>query len=265
MRQELCESEFYQLYFKPNLEKCLRLLEDRQIEQMICYGLGSFMTGFGIVASRYQLALILLIHEELLKNSCPLSTDIEIYDPLFEDEDVDVLTSFSCPKFKLIEQNEHCARKISTTDDNRCALVFMPHMDNGFYNNLLGANWDANSLSKLVILGNDFKLLCDDPLFAKQLKVRFQYVSRLVNNFSDYEKKKRKRQKKTGSNIETSEVHIKKALIRLLIVDDDDPYYFGGSFSSMAFHLVDNSWLKENARKIEQSRIKDWKCEIIRY
>lgn len=263
MKDELRQSDFYKSQFKPNLLKCLKLLGDRQIEHIICYGLGSFTNGFGIIASRYQLVLILLIHEELIEHGCPLSDEIEIYDPLFKDEDVDILTSYTCPKFRMIEQNEHCARKISTSSDNGCVLVFMPHMDNEFYNNLLGANWHADSLRKLVILGNDFNSFCDDPLLAHQSQARFPYVSQLVNNLSEFRKKKRKRLAKDS---ETNEVPIKRALVQLLLTDEKDTtdIDFDGSFSDMAFHLLDSSWLKENGRRIEQSRIKDWKCEVIR-
>lgn len=270
MKKELRESKFYKSYFKPNLEKCLELLDNRQIEQIICYGLGSFMDGVDMPTSRYQLALILLIHEELVEYGCPLSTHIEIYDPLFTDEDVGILTSLTCPKFKLIEKNEHCARKIITSGDNRCALVYMPHLDNEFYNNLIGANWDADSLSKLILLGNDFELVCDG--LATYIERIVPYVYRLVG-LSDYEEEKQKKKRRKKAKLDTvpEVAHKKKALILLRVLDDDDDKVdvdsnFRAPFSSMAFHLVDNSWLKEHGRRIEQSRIKNWTChKVTRY
>lgn len=261
LKQELIESGFYP-EFKSNLEKCLKSLDGRQIEQMICYGLGSFVNGFSMVAARYQLALTLLLYEELVQQGCPLASDIEIYDPLFDNDDKDVLTSFTCPKFTLIEKNEHCARKVTTSGDNRCVLVFMPHLDNEFYNNLLGANWDADSLSKLVILGNDLALLYNDPFHAKKLKTKFHYVYHLLNNFSEFTKKKRKRVA-TDSDIGTNNSPNGKALIQVPLRENFDELAFGGAFSDLVYHLVNISWLKDNAQKIDRSRLKDWKCDVI--
>lgn len=260
---DLRKSDFYQYEFRPTLEQCSRLLNGREIEQIICYGLGEFTDGWGAQDSRYQLALLILMYEKLLELGHPIKSHIEIYDPGFKEDDKSVLVSIKCPKFKIIEENEHCARKIVTSSKNRCALLYMPHMDIHFYNNILGANWSKDGLSRLVILGNNFSNMAD--YIHPRLKLEIFYVNQLVENFTKATKtsssrKKRKKQQAKPSKINSDDCQVGRALIELLIDDRD---FERGTFSSTAFHLVDTSWLETNSRKIEESRIKDWRCKIM--
>lgn len=261
---DLKASSFYDLEFKPALEKCIRLLGDREIEQIICYGLGEFVTGWLVEDSRYQLALLILMYQELKELGAPIKSYIEIYDPNFTEEDITVLSSFDCPRFKIIKENEQCARKIATSSQDRCALVYMPHMTRECYNNLLGANWSEEGLSKLVILGNHFSSMNDDMIDSSYRR-NFHYLNQLVENFPKDEKlsKSRKRGKRLASrqtDKKQEDCQVGRALIELAVDNDKD---YDGIFFCLAFHLLDKSWLRNNASKIEESRIKDWCCEIV--
>lgn len=224
---DLKETNFYQLEFISILKKSLTILSDRKIEKIVCYGLGSFCDGVD-TTSRYQLALLLLIFEYLDVEDY-LSPVIDIYDPSFSQLDKDTLSSFTRPQFNLIEENEYCAREISTSAPTRCALIYMPHLDKFLYNNLLGANWTKENLYKLVILGNSFQEMIDNE--TKHIrKNQLHYMDQLVIN--------------------------KGALMELTI--DDRPFKHWDIFNSLSFHLISEDWILKNSTKIQQCRIINW-------
>lgn len=252
----LKNSEFYEKDFLSSLNKCLEQLGHRQIEQILCYGLGSFHSGFD-VPSRFQLALLLLMYNHLVELNYPLNEEIELFDPSFDSFDKEILLNFDKPRFKIIVENEYCARKLNSSSST---LIYMPHLDKYLYNNLLGANWSPEDLSKLVVLGNSFQEMIDNEVSSK-CKSDLYYINLLVCNFeSDHvnSAKRRNRATQQRNGCEGSGQD-QKALIELKI-DDSSFGYSGGIFNNLAFHIINETWLKENQNKIQLSRLKGWQC-----
>ena len=78
------QSVYFRFDFSNSLNKCLKNLgTTRHVNSIVCYGLGSFCNGIDS-ASRYQLALLILIHQSLSDISPQLSDTIDIYDPSFK-------------------------------------------------------------------------------------------------------------------------------------------------------------------------------------
>lgn len=245
---KLEKTQFYKCDFLPSLEKCLNKLSNRRsIGSIICYGLGSFCDGIS-VDSRYQLALLILTHRYL--KACPTSSVndcIDIFDPAFKSLDVDTLLSFTEPRFRLIEENEYCARQIECINDKLVTLVYMPHLDKFFYNNLLGANWSPRGLRSLVVLGNCFSAMIDRETDLAKLKSELYYLSKLVQGFESNKKKK--------SNKPANEEELKEKQDILIEIEFDDSEL---SFNNFAFHLINDIWIQNNANIIQQSRHKEW-------
>jgi len=252
---ELRHSSFFNVEFRRTLKECLKKLGDRKIVQVICYGLGSFSNGVD-VASRYQLALLLLIYEYLSEHEGPLHPLIEIFDPSFEQLDKDTLLLFSNPGFKLIENNEYCARRFNSIGDiNSCVLIYMPHLDKYLYNNLMGANWHVGSLTKLLILGNSFHEMVDhEP--TNRCKQQLPYMYTLVHSFSDDIRQPNRRQKEKGSSSTFHSKESANALVELTV--DDGAFKHSDVFNNLAFHLIDTSWIANNSMRVQQSRIANW-------
>lgn len=255
---ELKQSSYFEVDFKSALSKCLDELGGRRIEQIICYGLGSFRNGVDI-ASRYQLALLLLLYEFLIEQGEPLNSTVELYDPSFDELDQYTLSTFIEPTFKLITENEYCARKLITSDKNRCVLIYMPHLDKFFYNNLLGVNWNADSLGRLVVLGNSFHEMIDTETPSKR-RSELYYMNQLVGNFEEKLCSKgtsRKiRNHKIGTSNEASNFEAPVALVEVKI--DDTSFKHSDIFNNLSFHLIDMTWLKTNFTKLKE--LPDWTC-----
>lgn len=249
---ELKNSNFYQIDFLSALGNCVQKLAPRKIEEIVCYGLGSFSNGID-VASRFQLALLVLLFNHLKELGLPLGSVIEAYDPSFDRLDVETLLLFSSPKFKIIKENEYCGREVATANKNRCVLVFMPHLDKYLYNNLLGANWTSGGLSSLVVLGNSFREMIDNEPTSKCV-VELHYLNQLVQNFPPQVKKKKSNAKLRESD--TDKRH--RVLVELAI--DDSSFHHSDIFNSFSIHFVNNQTLEENLEKVEQCKLVNWTC-----
>lgn len=169
---------------------------DRPVPRaIVCLGLGSFATA---AAPRYQMALALLLREELLgldpapahsaqvtpghRSSAGGSvgegggpnqpvTDLDsfsggelsaateaapglcprfcAYDPVFDALERAFLHSRGCAVLTRNHEGRHTAHA-----SHGCTLFFMPHCGRQLYSNLLTANWGAETLARLLILGN---------------------------------------------------------------------------------------------------------------
>lgn len=263
---ELGQTEYFKTHFVKALEDCLTTLgHGRKLEHIVCYGLGTF-SATTEMGSRYQLALLILMHNHLLERGHPLNESIEIYDPFFKDTDKEVLLKFERPKFTLIEKNEFCARELSPTGRAKsCVLFFMPHMICGFYNNLIGANWKRRNLDRLIILGNSFQEMIGTLANWEQLDECLYYVKVLVDNFETVTRpkvnKKLKRKNKLLEPITTTEIvtdNKEKALIEKSIGGEffDDRH----AFNSLAFHLINQQWMAKNPGMIEKYKKRNWTC-----
>lgn len=255
---QLKQSHFYQEKFLVSMNRCLG--SHRKIENIICYGLGSFHNGVDIV-SRYQLALLLLIYDHLLGSGNPINEQIDVYDPSFEDLDKETLKCFSGPRFNILEQNEYCGRDLAQcgSGSNHSTLIYMPHLDKYLYNNLLGSNWFVGNMKKLVILGNSFQEMIDNEIPSK-CRSELYYINALVTNFEldspmgQNSKKRKKILDKKSHQIGPD--YEAKALVEIKI--DDSIFEHGDIFNNLAFHSISQRWLEENSSKLDSSRLNNW-------
>lgn len=260
--EELEKTDYFRTHFVTALEKCLSEIGKRKIELIICYGLGSFCDSVN-VTSRYQLALLILLHKYLLNKGHPLCKPIEIYDPSFQALDLQTLLNFNSPEFTLIQRNEFCARRIDESPpidseacrrEQSCVFFYMPHLDKYLYNNLIGVNWNKVSLRKLVVLGNSFQEMIDNER-AGVASSELHYLNVLVNDFSTSKINKKEKKKNLTSNTPTRK---EKALIETSI--QGESFEHTDIFNSLSFHLFSEKWFVNNAKQIELYNIPDWAC-----
>lgn len=248
--KELQNSDYFQLSFKTSLNKCLEYSREG-VTGIVCYGLGSFYDGVHI-SSRYQLALLILTHQLLAERNQSIDYVIEIYDPSFEQADLDTLASFQKPEFKIISTNEHCARTFSDL-----VLVYMPHLDKFLYNNVLGSNWTEENLAKVVVLGNSFQEMIDCET-ETVCRAQLYYLYTLVRNFnisrSSNNKKSRRDKYNHGGGVVLEETP--KLLVEIPI--DDSSFHHLDIFNSLSFHILRREWLRDNSHRIRESILKDW-------
>lgn len=125
---------------------------------LICYGLGQFSS---CTIARYQLGFLLVLKTMLH------SEHVYIYDPQFSFEEINFLNKLG---LNVLNVNEEAKRVLK-----RKSIFFMPHCDIPLYNNLLWANWNKDTLSELVIIGNSFQSYeLNDA--KRRLKERAKYV-----------------------------------------------------------------------------------------
>ena len=136
------------------------VLKDEQAIEVICFGLGSIDDS---LSSRYQLALLQLVIEGL-----PVGK-LSFFDPVFNAADKKLLAESY--KFNLLDANSQCMHRVSKTT----TIFYMPHCGKALYNNLLYSNWSPSCLSKLVILGNDFRTI-ESLSSDDQMIKRYSYI-----------------------------------------------------------------------------------------
>jgi len=187
------------------------------------------------------------LYQHLLDLRHELSQFVEIYDPSFDDIDRSTLLLFESPKFKIITENELCARSLARERADRVTLVYMPHMDKHFYNNLLGANWSQQGLKSMIILGNSFGEMIDTEIARSRRQRELHYINTLVNNFESNGSDNLHRPAKNKGE---------KALIETKI--DDSSFEHSDVFNNLSFHSVCDIWVQENSPKISLHRLKSW-------
>ncbi|XP_050040838.1 SRR1-like protein [Dermacentor andersoni] len=144
------QSSAYFENFLNVLTKCLCVLPgDTKVSRIVCYGLGNFSA---CVSARFQLALLICIRRQL----SPVS--VEIYDPVFTEKERKILESL---RFAVLVLNDEGKRSVQDR-----TLFYMPHCGTPLYNSVLWANWDADSLGKVVIFGNSFDTMWTNKLDA---------------------------------------------------------------------------------------------------
>lgn len=250
---KLSQSEFFNYNLIPALNKFLHALGKRQVQQLLCYGLGTFHDGVE-KASRYQLALLILIYKNLKERNPSFSHVIEIFDPSFNQKDIVTLGSFEDPKFKISNTNEYCARRLNDFSSGTCVLVFMPHLDKYLYNNLLGANWTVKELSCLTVLGNSFSEMIDHEICSKT-RSKLHYLNSLVSDFQKSNSRSGKNKKGCNKDEPSSNRGNSRALVEIKI---DDNFEQENIFNSLSFHCFDIDWLEHNQSKILQEVQSDW-------
>jgi hypothetical protein len=129
-----------------------QLTDIKKSLKIICYGLGSVDDN---LSSRHQLALLILFIEDIKIHFNEIEIDeIEVYDPLFNQNDLYLLENLL--KFNVPRINTQCMRNI---DNSSTTIFYMPHCPKSLYNNVLYSNWSPSLLNKIIIIGNSFKSL----------------------------------------------------------------------------------------------------------
>jgi hypothetical protein len=147
--------------------------------QMVLYGLGSIENS---EASRLQLALAIL-----MKKDSEWISEIEIYDPVLSPLDREVINRLGCT---CLSHNENARRTAEAP-----TLFYMPHCPMDLYNNVLHANWTADNLNRIVVLGNplsaykrDFKDISISSGHLRRVpKDHLRYIVAIVNDASTCE------------------------------------------------------------------------------
>ncbi|XP_076778520.1 SRR1-like protein [Arvicanthis niloticus] len=136
----------------------------------VCYGLGAFAS---CPTARIQLAFMLLFLEkcQIPRSQCC------VYDPLFTQTEVSVLTSLGVT---VLGENEEGKRNVQ----GQPTVFYMPHCGTALYNNLLWSNWSADALSRVVIIGNSFRGL-EERLLARILQENYPYIAKILNGLEE--------------------------------------------------------------------------------
>jgi len=113
----------------------------RRITRVRCYGLGPPSSS---LSARAQLALL-----PVLLSLLPGAPSAAFYDPVLSDLDKQLIAAAGGTLLTEAAAADH--RVTEST------LFYMPHCDASVYNDVLDANWAAESLPELAILGNSFE------------------------------------------------------------------------------------------------------------
>jgi len=123
------------------VERVRELLGDRELLEIVCYGVGTFAREESRSA-RVQLALALLLRE-----ACAHELPLSFFDPACGEHEAEALAALGVRQLDSNDQGLRCVQGPT--------LLFMPHCPLQLYSNLLWANWGPR-LADLVILGNTF-------------------------------------------------------------------------------------------------------------
>ncbi|RUS34267.1 hypothetical protein BC938DRAFT_481524 [Jimgerdemannia flammicorona] len=118
------------------------------LHDIVCYGVGSMHQSRN---AQFQFALMLIMRETL-----QIDGKVYIFDPVMTHIDRQLLEHYGV---ELISENEQAKRAV-----HAMTLFYMPHCNKVLYSNLLSANWNAQALEKVVIIGNRFGFQTDSHL-----------------------------------------------------------------------------------------------------
>ena len=120
---------------------------------IVSLGVGRFAVSR---AARYQLALALLLRDELL--SADESEPLHAFDPAWSALELRYMRE-RAGRCAVRPHNE--AGRIALPGEGRC-LFLVQHCPRALYSNLLEAHWGPEGLSRLIVLGNSFAALADN-------------------------------------------------------------------------------------------------------
>lgn len=146
----MLENSPYKKILHNGLKKSLSTLNAHVVPVIVCYGLGNFSINR---CAQYQLAALLTMKS--LYNS-----QVLIYDPVFYDKEIEILTSL---ELKMIDNNEIGKRKCG----DKLTLFYMPHCFKGLVANVIYANWGIE-LNNCILLTNSFSEIVDDVVQDNQ-------------------------------------------------------------------------------------------------
>ncbi|CAN1793308.1 Protein SENSITIVITY TO RED LIGHT REDUCED 1 [Linum perenne] len=119
-----------------------KVLGSEQKMQMVIYGIGSIESH---ETPRLQLSIALL-----MKMNSSWIGDVQVFDPVLSATECRVLRVLGCSVLYVNEQGQRRATKPT--------LFYMPHCEAGLYNNLLRANWEVETLKRVALFGNSFRV-----------------------------------------------------------------------------------------------------------
>ncbi|GAV61157.1 SRR1 domain-containing protein [Cephalotus follicularis] len=145
--EKIKSSQFYQTFLAqiqtPEFFDCFyRVLGSEMKMQIVIYGIGSFES---YETPKFQLSLAML-----MKRKFSWIGDIEVFDPILSATESRVLEFFSCSVLSINEKGRQHVK--------RPTLFYMPHCEAGLYDNLLHANWEVESLYRIILFGNSFEI-----------------------------------------------------------------------------------------------------------
>ncbi|KAL1114992.1 hypothetical protein AAG570_007815 [Ranatra chinensis] len=148
------------------VQNCISELGASALQEIICYGLGNFSE---CLISRYQLGLLLEIQKYF-------QSGVLIYDPVFTEQEKEILRGFNC---SLINYNEHGRHKVK-----KISLIYLPHCPKELTDNFLWSNWGL-ALSNCIIFGNSIaNIITSKPRSAVKNKFKYIYhISQIVKEF----------------------------------------------------------------------------------
>ena len=163
-------------YLKSTIETLTEQLQSREINEIICFGIGHFGD---CLISRYQLAFILAIKEAFKANR------IEFHEPILSDAEVNILTKFECQVHPVNVEG-----KLPLNPETAFTLLYLPHCPKQLTNNLLWKNWSVQ-LNKTLLICNSFtnlisstpaRFLCEDASFVVKIQPYVEEIA-FENNF----------------------------------------------------------------------------------
>ena len=101
---------------------------------------------------------------------------MDVYDPVLGEAERAMLRARGCG---VPERNEEGRRSVAAAEAEAVTLFFMPHCGRQLYANVLEANWGAQQLARLAILGNSFTAYAD-ALTAAQRERAAGWCRRIV-------------------------------------------------------------------------------------
>jgi hypothetical protein len=136
---ELKISEF----FEAASETLRQVLQDTQIKEIICLGIGRISN---CSIARHQLAFISLIGTQL-------GISISFFDPVLSNSDKEILKALN---YEILSQNKEGSYLVQQS-----TLFYLPHCPKQITNNLLFSNWTPDQLSKVFLICNSFKTIIE--------------------------------------------------------------------------------------------------------
>ncbi|KAH7340772.1 hypothetical protein B0J17DRAFT_333109 [Rhizoctonia solani] len=106
----------------------------------LCLGLGPPTKS---AESRAQLCVLLDLCAEL----AIAGTDVEVFDPAFEEQDILVLRELG---LGVLDENKKGAHVIDVP-----TFMYMPHCGLGLYERFLRANWSGGGMGRIILVAND--------------------------------------------------------------------------------------------------------------
>lgn len=149
--REKIESSIMTMY--PCFDKLSEQVQNRQIEKMICLGIGDPCKS---MAARIQLSFI----TRLCKRAGV--SNILFSDPVVCDKCIEVIEEMGL----TVDRED----KLGQYNFSPTTAFFMPHCPRFLYHNLLAANWSRDAMSSLFVIGNSFKMYSDKYKLMMQTK-----------------------------------------------------------------------------------------------